>query len=133
MAAAINSLLLDTHAFLWACFAPQRLSNRAREWVTDGGTKVHVSVASLWEIEVKHESGMLQADAKVVDASMRAMGIAPVAITAEHLRRAAQQWGGQRGKDPFDWMIAAQAVTEGWALVSADEGMGRFEGLEVRW
>jgi PIN domain nuclease of toxin-antitoxin system len=127
-----GKLLLDTHTFLWASFAPQKLSAKAREWLMDGRTALYLSVASLWEIEVKHEAGQLQAEAKVVDASLRTLGVKPIAITAGHLRTAAGL-GKSRGSDPFDWMIAAQAMVEGLPVVTEDAGFGRFAGLEVRW
>jgi PIN domain nuclease of toxin-antitoxin system len=128
--AATEALLLDTHVFLWACSAPQKLSEDARVWLADGATKLFVSVASLWEIAVKHESGLLHADARAVDASLRSMGIAPLAITGEHLRVGGMR--RQRGTDPFDWLIAAQAVVEKLPVVSGDERLKGL-GVEVRW
>lgn len=127
-----DGLLLDTHTFLWMSFAPHKLSKNAREWVTDGRTKLFLSVVSLWEIEVKHRSGQLQAEARVVDGSMRALGVRPIAISTEHVRVAAQM-RASGARDPFDWMIAAQAAVERLPLVTGDEGFAGMTGVELRW
>lgn len=36
-------------------------------------------------------------------------------------------------RDPFDRMLAAQAIAEGVLLVTADPAMALFPGLELRW
>lgn len=131
--ASIEALLLDTHTFLWASSAPQKLSAGARRWLQDGATQLYLSAASLWEIEAKHRGGQLHAEAKVVDGSMRALGVRPLAITAAHMRAAAGLSERGVGKDPFDWMIAAQAMAERLPLVTGDVVFGGLEGLAVRW
>ena len=47
-------LLLDTHVGLWAITYDQRLSERARGLLTDGGNEIFISAASVWEIAVQH-------------------------------------------------------------------------------
>ncbi len=53
------SLLLDTHALLWALSAPARLSTRVRELLERPDTAVLVHVVSAWEMEVKRALGKL--------------------------------------------------------------------------
>lgn len=130
--ATIDALLIDTHTFLWASFVPERLSRNARKLLTNAETKVYLSVASLWEIELKHRKGKLQADAKVVDASMRDLQILPLAIMAAHVRALAKLKSGGC-KDPFDRMIGAQALAEELPLVTADPAFDEFGGVDVRW
>jgi len=36
-------------------------------------------------------------------------------------------------RDPFDRLLAAQAVTEGVALLTSDPMMARFPGLVISW
>lgn len=52
-------LLLDTHTLLYALVEPERLSPQARELLTNPSNRRLVSVASLWEIAIKHQLGRL--------------------------------------------------------------------------
>ena len=129
-----EALLLDTHTFLWASFAPKRLSKNAKEWLTKRDTILWLSVASIWEIEVKHRGGQLQADARVVDASMRNLSVRALPIGVEHVRAlAALSFGLNSCPDPFDRLIAVQAMVEKLPLVTKDEAFRGFDGVEVRW
>ena len=51
--------LLDTHAFIWWSCQPDRLSGRALEICTDTGNAFFLSVASLWEIQIKQQLGKI--------------------------------------------------------------------------
>jgi len=51
-------LLLDTHVWLWALGNPTRLSAEARHAIR-GADAVVLSVASIWEVGVKHALGRL--------------------------------------------------------------------------
>ncbi len=50
-------LLLDCHALLWYIGADPKLSSLAEELVNDGENEVFVSVATLWELSIKHGLG----------------------------------------------------------------------------
>ena len=50
-------LLLDTHVALWALTDDPRLARKARDLILDIRSEVFVSVASLWEIAIKHQLG----------------------------------------------------------------------------
>ena len=52
-------LLLDTPAFLWWVTDDPRLSDRAREAISDDGNPVFVSAASAWEMATTHRLGKL--------------------------------------------------------------------------
>ncbi len=47
-------LLLDTHIALWAVVDDPKLPPKAVELIADPANEVFVSVASLWEIAIKH-------------------------------------------------------------------------------
>lgn len=51
--------LLDTHTFIWFIGGSDRLSARARALIDDRENPMLVSVASLWEIAIKHGIGKL--------------------------------------------------------------------------
>lgn len=127
------ALLLDTHAFLWFLAGDKALSRPARRAIEADDETVFVSAASAWEIATKFRLG------KLPDAAAVAAAIAPVieekgftslAISVEH----AQQAGAFAAdhKDPFDRMLAAQALLEGLILVSNDEAFDAF-GVNRLW
>jgi PIN domain nuclease of toxin-antitoxin system len=49
-------LLLDTHTFLWFIAGSHNLSQTARELIEDVANEKLVSIASLWEIAIKHSN-----------------------------------------------------------------------------
>jgi PIN domain nuclease of toxin-antitoxin system len=51
--------LLDTQAFLWADAAPEKLSAKARSAMADPANHLFLSVASVWEIQIKNQLGKL--------------------------------------------------------------------------
>jgi PIN domain nuclease of toxin-antitoxin system len=51
--------LLDTHALLWAIDGSRKLSTTARRILSDEQSDLVVSIASLWEIALKHQAGKL--------------------------------------------------------------------------
>ena len=51
------NLLLDTHVALWAITDHPKLSQSARELILSPKSTVWVSVASVWEIAIKHSLG----------------------------------------------------------------------------
>jgi PIN domain nuclease of toxin-antitoxin system len=114
-------LLLDTHALLWWLDDHPRLSAPAREAIADGARRVLVSAASLWEIATKHRLGKLgEAEAFLSDPAgvLRAEGFEPLAVTWPHALLAGRLDTPHR--DPFDRMLAAQAMLDGLVLVSGD-------------
>ena len=78
------------------------------------------------------KANYIEADASLVDANMRDMRIVPLAILVPHVR--ALSLLAERGqKDPFDRIIAAQAIVENLPLVTADPAFGDYHHLDVRW
>lgn len=130
--AITEALLLDTHTFLWAIFEPERLSKAARRWLSNPDLELYLSVASVWEIELKHRKGKLKAEPSVVDVNMLELGIHSLAITVPHVR-ALGMLSGAGHKDPFDRLIAAQAVVEDLPLVTSDPAFAEYAQVKVRW
>jgi PIN domain nuclease of toxin-antitoxin system len=122
-------VLLDTHALLWWVTDDQRLSDGARDVIRTA--EVAVSVASLWEIEIKRGLGRIEADlgALVREISQtegfRMLQIRPTHVltlgTLPHLH-----------KDPFDRMLVAQAMRDGLALVTRDAAMSGYP-VDLVW
>lgn len=51
--------LLDTRAWLRLLLEPDRVGAKMRRLAADGGNEFHLSLASAWEIAIKHAAGRL--------------------------------------------------------------------------
>ena len=60
-------LLLDTHAFLWFVFGDEKLPPTARNAIGDPTNEVYLSLASVWEMTIKHGLGKLPLDRPLRD------------------------------------------------------------------
>jgi PIN domain nuclease of toxin-antitoxin system len=126
-------VLLDTHTLLWAAFQKGLLSSRARHLVHSQRNEVFVSAASAWEIATKYRLGKLPKAQALVDdfvPSIQSAGYLPLPISLEHALRAGRLAADH--KDPFDRMLAAQAIHEDLALISDDEQLDVF-GVRREW
>lgn len=120
-------LLLDTHTFVWRMASPDRLSERANAAIDDPEHTVLVSAASAWEIATKTRIGKLPGGEAIVAgfaAAVRALGADELPVSIAHALTAGMY--EQPHRDPFDRMLAAQAATEGAAIVTADAAFDEF-------
>lgn len=123
-------LLLDTHALLWFLAGDEKLSGVARALVEDDGNEVLVSAGSLWEIAIKLSLGKLGMSIpfeEAFPAQLDANEIRILPILPSHLQGVVSLPFHHR--DPFDRLLAAQALAEGAPLVSRDEV---FDAYDVR-
>jgi len=129
-----SALLLDTHTLIWALTEPARLSHRARQTIEAPRAHIVVSAASAWEIATKARRGRMP-QAEVVLAAysrhLRRLRAQEAPITTEHaLFSGGLEWDHH---DPFDRMLAAQAILEGWTLVTRDRVFSRLTGITTLW
>lgn len=127
------TVLLDTHAVLCANITPERLSARALAIVSDRSTIVLVSAASAWEIATKVRLGKLPSatvfEQEFMELTERT-GYILVPIEPEIALRSGRLIG--KHGDPFDRMIAAQALALDVPLISNDVKMDQF-GVRRIW
>lgn len=127
-------LLLDTHVLLWALGAPHRLPASVRSVLVDRRTLLLVSAASAFEIATKHRLGRLPEASALVhhfDQQVERLGADQLPISAQHAIAAGSlDWSH---RDPFDRMLAAQAMSDGLELVTADPVLSGVAGLSTRW
>ncbi|HEX7729117.1 MAG TPA: type II toxin-antitoxin system VapC family toxin [Terracidiphilus sp.] len=126
-------LLLDTHTLLWLAFDDKKLSSRALRLVRTASNSVLVSAASAWEIATKYRLGKLNFARAMVEnfvPRVTAAGFELLPVSTEHALRAGLLAGEHR--DPFDRMLAAQALLEGLPILSADQQLEAF-GVRRIW
>ena len=121
-------LLLDTHILLWAAGEPERLSETAVSLIEDENNELVFSAVSLWEIAIKTGRGRndFRIDAGMLRRRLFENGYAELAMTGAHA--AALNGLPPLHKDPFDRMLAAQAMIEGMTLLTADPIVARYPG-----
>ncbi len=124
-------LLLDTHVLLWAATAPDELGTQARDMIEDGTQEVLVSVVSAWEIAIKQSLGNLELPSTAeqwLPVVLRRSGfdLAEVGLAAA-LKVRALPW---HHRDPFDRLLVAQALEDGYTLVTRDEVLATY-GVQI--
>ena len=129
-------ILLDSHVFVWAKSAPEKLSDGARTAIIDPENEVFVSLASAWELWIKHAKKPIVAFAPVLDSgasaflkATRESGIALLDITLDHAAGAAAL--PRIHRDPFDRMLIAQAMAERLTIMTDDTAFKRYKDLRL--
>jgi len=128
------NVLLDTHVILWAFASPDKLSPSARALLEDPRTDVLVSAVSAWEIATKYRLGKLPGAEMIVTgytAHLITLRARELPVVSAHALTAGLF--AVEHRDPFDRMLAAQAIAEGVSLVTADPMMAVFPGLVTQW
>lgn len=126
-------VLLDTCTLLWATLAPVQLSEAARAVIADEQNEVLVSAASAWEIATKVRLGRLTGAERLEKEFLEVMASADYSlldIDAAAALRAGRLPGEHR--DPFDRMLAAQAISLDIPVISPDTQLDGF-GMRRIW
>ena len=126
-------VLLDTNAVLWWFAGDPKLTVAVRDLLSRDETIVLVSAASAWEICTKVRIGKLPTAHELCEDFLGFVArhqFEPLAITIEHGRMAGRMPGAH--KDPFDRMLAAQALIEDVAIATNDAAFADF-GVKVVW
>jgi PIN domain nuclease of toxin-antitoxin system len=106
---------------VWVMNDDSKLSRPARAAIASPSNSAFFSAASVWEAATKFRLGRFQEAALLVDNPRKilvSLEIGAIDVSLEHARLAGSLLGAH--KDPFDRMLAAQALLEKLTLVSAD-------------
>ena len=124
-------LLLDTNVALWAITKDDRLGRRATELIVDRSNSVWVSVATLWEIAIKHalRRGEMPVSAAAARGYFHDAGYGVVAIEPGHVLRVERL--PQIHADPFDRVLVAQTIEEGMHLLTRDRVLPDYSDLVI--
>jgi PIN domain nuclease of toxin-antitoxin system len=114
-------ILLDTHAFLWWESNASLLSEAAFAACQSPDNVLLLSIASLWEIQIKSQLGklMLTEPLKVkIQRQKEVNGLVVFPIEEEHIYTLNRLEAHHR--DPFDRILIAQAIAEDTPIVTQD-------------
>ena len=114
-------ILLDTHIFIWWADQPERLSPAALSALEDEANELLLSVASVWEMQIKIQLGKLKLRLplkEVVKDQQETNDLTVSPVTLTHVL--ALDALPLHHKDPFDRLLIAQSIEEDLTLVTAD-------------
>lgn len=124
--------LLDTQVFLWLLGEPERVAPSVRDTLADRRDQILISAASALEVATKARLGKLDAARPLVAAwseRLRELDADELPITSAHAVLAGTMTWDHR--DPFDRLLAAQALIENLVLVTVDGALLHLPGLRT--
>jgi PIN domain nuclease of toxin-antitoxin system len=126
-------VLLDTHAFLWWIEGAPELGRRAKAAVANPDNEVLFSLVSGWELAIQHSLGKLRVPGSLdrfIPEQLTLNGFALLGVELRHVLRVGSLPFHHR--DPFDRLLATQALEEQLAIVSADRVFRKY-GVTTIW
>ncbi|WP_420207967.1 type II toxin-antitoxin system VapC family toxin [Candidatus Electronema sp. JC] len=128
----MKRLLLDTHAFLWWVEDSPQLSAAARDMIEELENECFLSIVSPWEMAVKASIGKLKLALPIKDyvpQHLAANQFMELPITFQHAARV--EYLPLHHRDPFDRLLAVQALEEELILISSDSIFDRYGVLRI--
>ena len=116
-------LLLDSHIFLWYTASQSPLRGDVVSTLKQAD-EIYVSVASLWELNLKAAKGKLVLCEPLVHL-VALYELSLLSIHSEHADTILKM--PQHHGDPFDHMLLAQAKTENLTLMTHDKMLARYD------
>lgn len=119
-----HGYLLDTHIFLWSLDEIKRLTKEVTNILKDPRNRIFVSVATAWEISIKHKKGKLPLRT-TLDECFRKSTFEILDIKLAHALNLDKL--PMLHKDPFDRMLVAQAIVEKLMIITEDEKIKKYD------
>jgi PIN domain nuclease of toxin-antitoxin system len=126
-------LLVDAHAIIWAVDDPSRLAPDAAAALRDPANELLVSAGTVWEISIKvglKKLSLSMPYRQWMNKAVADLGLTMMPITVEYAD--VQAGLPHHHGDPFDRLLAAQALAENLSLVSADSVFDTY-GVKRIW
>lgn len=121
-------ILLDTHTFLWLRNEPEKIPEQVLTAYYDTDNDVFLSMASIWEMQIKHQLGKLELLlplSTLIDEQCVNNGLQILAIETYHIFALTDL--PFHHKDPFDRLILIQSQLEHLKLASADAVFANYD------
>ena len=129
--------LIDTHLLLWTILSPGKISQKVKSILINSDLVKFVSVVSFWEISLKFSLKKIYLEGiqpdylpnMAKDSHFEILNLTPEIASSYHKLPHGEH------KDPFDRMLAWQAIREGCILLTSDKEFSNYKqhGLRVVW
>jgi PIN domain nuclease of toxin-antitoxin system len=133
-------ILLDTHVLYWMANDSKRLSRRAREAIREAREQqgrhdagIAVATITLWELAWLAQNGRIVVVGSVESFVREAVARVILRPVTPEIAALAVGLPDKFPKDPADRLIAATAMAEAMALVTADMRIRRAKVVETVW
>ena len=128
------SYLVDTHIFLWSVISPKKISQKIRKILNDPESTKFVSVLSFWEISLKFSLDKID----LIDISPDELPDIAKAANFDIIDLAVKTASSYhklpktKNKDPFDRMLAWQAINQNCTLLTTDKQFSNYQKFGLR-
>jgi len=121
------NLLLDTNAFIWLHARPDYLSKKAESAIVDVENTVFLSVASVWEMQIKIRIGKFnfaEPLREVISCQQIENEIEVFSVELSHALFLENL--DFHHKDPFDRLLISQAIVEDLVVITNDRAFRKY-------
>ena len=118
------NIIVDTHIFLWALSEPRKISKNKRSVLEDLSNTIYVSSISIAELMIKTSIGKLKIDFNPAALALES-GFLLLDFNADAALLLKEMPFHHR--DPFDRMLIAQSLTNGYPIMTEDPKISMYE------
>jgi PIN domain nuclease of toxin-antitoxin system len=129
----MRNILLDTHIFLWSQFETAKLPDTLAPLFASPEIRWHISQISVLEIQIKHDTGRMDLPSPPGDllpTLLERSGFAFRPLQNEAIFMLGRLPPVHR--DPFDRLLVATALVNGWEIATVDAAMEKYPVRLVR-
>ncbi len=122
------NFLVDTCLLLWGANNPEKISEAARGLIDAPDSHSWFSAVSIWEVAIKRNRGRADftTDPRRLRRGLLDHGWRELPVTSAHALAVMDL--PPIHKDPFDRMLLAQAIAEGFTLLTSDKQLALYPG-----
>ena len=129
--------LIDTHVFLWAISVPEKLSKKTKNLLLDVDSTKYISLITFWEISLKFSTGKLDLKGDLPGNMLfmaKRVGLEVLDLDIDTVS-SFYKLPKLGNKDPFDRMLAWQAINSDCYLITKDKDFDKYRdhGLKTIW
>lgn len=130
------NFLLDTHALIWFIEGSDSLSKTARQIIEDPGNEIYISTVSFFEMAIKQKLNKLSLGRSLPDFYYNTLdhGIDILPIREQHIFNYQTIPLIDTHRDPFDRLLIATALFEGFTIITVDDQFNNYKDLvNIAW